>query len=230
MALAPFTNGECDLLITTDAAARGYDAEVDHVIMWDAPASPVDVLHRAGRTARVDASGRVTVMFGGNVTSLVRRMQDRMEHGEPWEAMNPRPIPLNTPNPTKWRDSGRALGRQFFRQWQGQWRHFVRRNAGRASDGTSAMSHILRRRQRRHQEGFAVRAKARARASLSASARASMPQPGLNVPMPAAPAAARYEQRGDVKKRPDPVHATLHWQGRTKTGKRNDPGFMHKKL
>ncbi|EPZ36844.1 DNA/RNA helicase, DEAD/DEAH box type domain-containing protein [Rozella allomycis CSF55] len=58
------------ILICTDIAARGIDyPHCDHVLMFDFPRSPVDYLHRAGRTARVTKQGRKP----GRVTSLVTR-------------------------------------------------------------------------------------------------------------------------------------------------------------
>lgn len=58
---AAFKSGEKQLLVCTDMAARGLDnLSVDHVVLFDFPTSAVDYLHRAGRTARAGAKGRVT--------------------------------------------------------------------------------------------------------------------------------------------------------------------------
>jgi hypothetical protein len=48
-------------MICTDLAARGLDfpARVDHVVNFDFPKSPIDYLHRTGRTARAGKSGKV---------------------------------------------------------------------------------------------------------------------------------------------------------------------------
>eukprot|EP00172_Hildenbrandia_rubra_P000130 Plantae.Rhodophyta-Hildenbrandia_rubra.ctg10583.p1 GENE.Plantae.Rhodophyta-Hildenbrandia_rubra.ctg10583~~Plantae.Rhodophyta-Hildenbrandia_rubra.ctg10583.p1 ORF type:complete len:562 (-),score=92.71 Plantae.Rhodophyta-Hildenbrandia_rubra.ctg10583:242-1927(-) len=59
-----FKEGKTQVLVCTDIAARGLDnLAIDHVILFDFPASPVDYIHRAGRTARAGAEGRVTSLI-----------------------------------------------------------------------------------------------------------------------------------------------------------------------
>lgn len=57
-------------MVCTDLAARGLDfpARVDHVVNFDFPKSPIDYLHRTGRTARAGSSGKVR--FGGRTGRL----------------------------------------------------------------------------------------------------------------------------------------------------------------
>ncbi len=51
-------NGSIRLLISTDLAARGLDIpEIDSVIHYQLPATPDVMIHRNGRTARMNASG-----------------------------------------------------------------------------------------------------------------------------------------------------------------------------
>ncbi|KFD56370.1 hypothetical protein M513_02825, partial [Trichuris suis] len=58
-ALGKFRNGETDVLIATDVAARGIDVEgVKTVINFSLPFSFKQYLHRVGRTARAGRSGR----------------------------------------------------------------------------------------------------------------------------------------------------------------------------
>ena len=60
-ALAGFREGRYRILIATDIAARGLDiADIEHVVNYDFPRSSEDYVHRIGRTARVEASGRAT--------------------------------------------------------------------------------------------------------------------------------------------------------------------------
>ena len=57
-ALAGFKQGEFQVLVATDIAARGIDVEaLGHVVNFDVPAVPDDYIHRVGRTARADATG-----------------------------------------------------------------------------------------------------------------------------------------------------------------------------
>jgi len=57
-ALRHFREGQFDILIATDIAARGLDIEsISHVVNFDLPDSPEDYVHRIGRTARAGDSG-----------------------------------------------------------------------------------------------------------------------------------------------------------------------------
>jgi superfamily II DNA/RNA helicase len=61
--LADFKAGRLQVLIATDLAGRGLDiAELPAVLNYDLPRSPVDYLHRIGRTGRAGESG-VAVSF-----------------------------------------------------------------------------------------------------------------------------------------------------------------------
>jgi ATP-dependent RNA helicase RhlB len=56
--LKRFTDGELDVLVGTDVAARGlHIPAVSHVINYDLPQSAEDYVHRVGRTARLGATG-----------------------------------------------------------------------------------------------------------------------------------------------------------------------------
>ena len=51
--LTEFRNGELDVLVATDVAARGIDIPgVRHVYNYDMPNVPENYVHRIGRTAR----------------------------------------------------------------------------------------------------------------------------------------------------------------------------------
>lgn len=61
----------------TDIAARGLDnLAIDHVILFDFPSSPVDYIHRAGRTARAGAKGRVTSFVTKKDRTLAEAIQE----------------------------------------------------------------------------------------------------------------------------------------------------------
>ncbi len=56
--LKRFHDGEIDVLVATDVAARGlHIPEVSHVFNYDLPQDAADYVHRIGRTARLGASG-----------------------------------------------------------------------------------------------------------------------------------------------------------------------------
>lgn len=60
-AMKGFRDGRYHILLATDIAARGLDvADIEHVINYDFPRSPEDYVHRIGRTARLEASGRAS--------------------------------------------------------------------------------------------------------------------------------------------------------------------------
>lgn len=60
LALDEFRQGSVDFLLCTDLAARGLDiAGVQTVVNYDMPREVVEYIHRAGRTARAGAAGRV---------------------------------------------------------------------------------------------------------------------------------------------------------------------------
>lgn len=62
--LIKFRNGSINLLITTDLAARGLDIpEIEAVIHYQLPTTLDTMIHRNGRTARMNASGTVYFML-----------------------------------------------------------------------------------------------------------------------------------------------------------------------
>ncbi len=57
--LEAFKNGDINLLIASDVAARGIDVKgISHVFNFDAPMNPDDYVHRIGRTGRAGAKGK----------------------------------------------------------------------------------------------------------------------------------------------------------------------------
>lgn len=61
-----FLSGKCNVLVCTDAAARGLDfpnAQIS-VVLFDFPLNSVEYLHRAGRAARAGRDGKVISLVG----------------------------------------------------------------------------------------------------------------------------------------------------------------------
>ena len=62
--ISKFASMEQSLLITTDVVSRGIDIPgVDIVIQYDFATNVIDVLHRAGRTARMNREGKGKLVF-----------------------------------------------------------------------------------------------------------------------------------------------------------------------
>ena len=59
-----FRQGETDLLVATDVAARGLDIDrVSHVINFDIPQDPESYVHRIGRTGRAGREGKALTLI-----------------------------------------------------------------------------------------------------------------------------------------------------------------------
>lgn len=66
------------LIVASDVLARGMDFVGDQpvtVILFDFPTSPSDYLHRAGRTARAGADGRIVSLVGSRDRALAAQIQ-----------------------------------------------------------------------------------------------------------------------------------------------------------
>ena len=54
-----FRDGELDILIATNVAARGIDIpEITHVVNYDVPDNAEEYVHRTGRTGRAGRAGK----------------------------------------------------------------------------------------------------------------------------------------------------------------------------
>ena len=75
-AIDDFKEGRVRVLVATDIAARGIDvADIGHVINFDLPNVPEDYVHRVGRTARMDASGRASSFAAPEEHDLLRGIE-----------------------------------------------------------------------------------------------------------------------------------------------------------
>lgn len=94
--LIKLRNGSINLLITTDLAARGLDIpEIEAVIHYQLPTTEDTMIHRNGRTARMNATG--TVYF----------LLDVEDHLPPFLQIEPEeetlPSKFIAPKPGKWK-------------------------------------------------------------------------------------------------------------------------------
>ena len=75
-ALDGFKDGDYRVLVATDIAARGIDVtEIGHVVNFDLPHVAEDYVHRVGRTARMDASGRASAFCSPEESNLLRGIE-----------------------------------------------------------------------------------------------------------------------------------------------------------
>ncbi|KAJ1863322.1 hypothetical protein LPJ73_000550 [Coemansia sp. RSA 2703] len=70
------------IMVCTDLASRGLDTTcVRHVVLFDFPTTAADYLHRAGRTARAGARGKVTALVGKNDRRLADQIRLAVRQG-----------------------------------------------------------------------------------------------------------------------------------------------------
>jgi ATP-dependent RNA helicase RhlE len=75
-AIEDFKAGNVRVLVATDIAARGIDVEkIGHVINFDLPNVPEDYVHRVGRTARAEESGRASSFASPEEHDLLRGIE-----------------------------------------------------------------------------------------------------------------------------------------------------------
>ena len=86
--LEEFRNGQWDVVVTTDLAARGIDiAQLPVVLNYDLPRSAVDYVHRIGRTGRAGASGLAVSFVSPDTEAHFRLIEKRQGLSLPREQM-----------------------------------------------------------------------------------------------------------------------------------------------
>jgi superfamily II DNA/RNA helicase len=79
-ALRQFGDGQIQVLVATDVAARGLHIDgIDCVVQFDPPDDHKTYLHRAGRTARAGATGVAVTLVLWNQRLEVERLQKRLQ-------------------------------------------------------------------------------------------------------------------------------------------------------
>lgn len=75
-ALQAFINGQLQILVATDVAARGLDIDaLPQVINYDLPNQPEAYVHRIGRTGRAGESGRAYSLVSADERDFLRRIE-----------------------------------------------------------------------------------------------------------------------------------------------------------
>jgi len=73
-------NEETDVLVATDVAARGLDIKnVSHIYNYDVPKTPIEYIHRIGRTARAGENGAAITLLTSPDHDNFRRVQSNNE-------------------------------------------------------------------------------------------------------------------------------------------------------
>ena len=71
-----FRNGKIDVLVATDVVSRGIDVtDVPLVINYDVPHDPEDYVHRIGRTARAENSGKAMTLVSPDDMHYWKRIE-----------------------------------------------------------------------------------------------------------------------------------------------------------
>jgi ATP-dependent RNA helicase DeaD len=79
-------NGQLDILVATDVAARGLDVErISHVLNYDIPYDTESYVHRVGRTGRAGRSGEAILFVSARERHLLRAIERATS--QPIEAM-----------------------------------------------------------------------------------------------------------------------------------------------
>ncbi|MCR8546357.1 DEAD/DEAH box helicase [Salipiger sp. P9] len=94
-AIKAFRDGDINVLVATDVAARGIDIPgVAYVVNYDLPEVPDNYVHRIGRTARAGREGEAIAFCAPDEADLLRQIQKLMKieipvaSGEAPEALN----------------------------------------------------------------------------------------------------------------------------------------------
>ena len=80
-ALNGFKNGEYQIMVATDIAARGLDVDsISHVINFDMPDTADAYIHRIGRTGRAERSGDAFTLVTQDDDDMIRTLEKIMGH------------------------------------------------------------------------------------------------------------------------------------------------------
>ncbi len=85
--IARLRDGQLDILVATDVAARGLDVErISHVLNYDIPHDSEGYVHRIGRTGRAGRSGEAILFVSPRERHLLRSIERAT--GQPIETMH----------------------------------------------------------------------------------------------------------------------------------------------
>jgi ATP-dependent RNA helicase RhlB len=100
--LAQFTQGQLDILVATDVAARGlHIPSVTHVFNYDLPDDYEEYVHRIGRTGRAGAPGKAISFACENYAVNLPAIESYIGHSLPVSQYDPQALLRHLPDPAK---------------------------------------------------------------------------------------------------------------------------------
>ena len=109
-AIKAFRDGDINVLVATDVAARGIDIPgVAYVVNYDLPEVPDNYVHRIGRTARAGREGEAIAFCAPDEADLLRQIQKLMKIDIP-VASGEAPTELTEGGPRRRRGGGGGNG------------------------------------------------------------------------------------------------------------------------
>ncbi|MFM2431461.1 MAG: ATP-dependent helicase RhlE [Cyanobacteriota bacterium] len=110
--LAKFKEGEVQVLVATDIAARGIDiSDLPQVVNFDLPDVAEDYVHRIGRTGRAGADGAALSLVSDDEIKLLKAIERLINRSLPQEIISgfePGPEPEPAPRDQRSRGSSRS--------------------------------------------------------------------------------------------------------------------------
>ena len=110
-ALAGFKNGDYQIMVATDIAARGLDVDsISHVINFDMPDTADAYIHRIGRTGRAERTGDAFTLATPDDDEMIRTLEKIM--GQKLERQTIKGFNYSAPTPPRPAPTQRKLIRQ----------------------------------------------------------------------------------------------------------------------
>lgn len=119
-----FKAGKTQVIVATDILARGIDIDdIEMVVNFDVPHEAEDYVHRIGRTARANRSGRAITFISPDEIYRMKRIEELLEAEvpkTPLPAEFGEPIPYTSSKGGKGRKGHKGRGSRTFRSRNGK--------------------------------------------------------------------------------------------------------------